>query len=187
MKLLLIITCLLICNDIFCQPKDYISLKKKNGKIVKNYYEGNYISFSTTNYQKVAGEIAAIKHDSLFIKKYHIQTYLTNWGTKIYDTVKVYELPFYYKDIDYLLPLTRYSASKVVGWFSLRAMVLGAGYTVLNIFNTLTSGQSITEGKNLTNIGIGLGVFAAGYLITKKTKTVNSYKKYRIHYIDMQQ
>lgn len=186
MKLLLIITCLLICNDIFCQPKDYISLKKKSGKIVKNYYEGNYISFSTTNYQKVAGEIAAIKHDSLFIKKYHIQTYLTNWGTKIYDTVKVYEVPYHYKEIDFLLSTSRYTPEKIIGWFSSKVMILGAGYTVLNIFNTLTSGQSISDGNNLTKLGMGVGLFATGYLMTRMAKKTNSLKKYQVHYINMQ-
>ncbi|MFV0605808.1 MAG: hypothetical protein ACK5NK_08220 [Niabella sp.] len=170
------------------QVPDFISVKRKNGRTIRNYYAGGWpINFKTTNGSVYEGPIDKIANDSLWIKFYNIRRIPTIWNTFLYDTLEVYTVPFHYKEIDYIIfPSTRKSKHNLALLGSMM-QIGGFGYDVVNIVNSIYLQDSFTSKRNLKNVGIATTVGLAGTLI--KRKFGNPYRKsrrYKIVYINMQ-
>src|SRR5574339_1279550 len=69
------------------QQSDYIVLKKQNGRPVKTYFEGVFISAVTNSGFAINGFITDIRHDSIFVQQEITRLVPTEFGTKI-DTVR---------------------------------------------------------------------------------------------------
>ncbi|MFT3904068.1 MAG: hypothetical protein QM727_12905 [Niabella sp.] len=188
---LLIFLCLLISTSATGQIRDFISVKKKNGVTVKNFYVGNQIIFSTHSGQRIIdGPIDKMTNDSVFIRFYNVVTYPTVIGTRIYDTLSTHVLPYYYKDIKTIYSNLGGNKGRLMPITLTFAQRAGLGYIVLNLINSAVSGESVTESRNLRNLGIAAGVTAAAYYLKGRREgrpeKVFS-RRYRVVYVKMQE
>lgn len=174
------------------QIHDFLSLKKRNGRTVQNFYTGSKISFmSHGNFYE--GLIDKIQHDSVYLRMFHVNVLQTNWGTAIYDTVSRFEMPFYYKDIritykdiNGLKLSNAYVQYRFLYWIAKRAWIGAAGYIVLNVFNSAYLKDKLTSNRNLTSVGIALGTFATAFYLDRKLNPRKySPRGYRLTYVKM--
>ena len=88
-KILLLQAALLVCfATLFAQSDRVLVLKDKN-VVIKNFTVGNYIKFEFSNSQWITGYISRIKEDSIDVKQFSLQSTVTMWGTKDFDTIKL--------------------------------------------------------------------------------------------------
>lgn len=166
------------------QSLDYISVKKQNGRTLKNIYAGSQVLLHLQNGQYVQGPVQVVKNDSLFLIVYDVRFYPTPWGTYVRDTISTLINSYHYKDIQ------RVHLHKQQGFIKRKAgpilMIGGAGYLVLNILNGAIFDLPITDKQNLRRIGTAGGAFGLGYLLHKLFATDGfSKKSHRIIYVDL--
>jgi hypothetical protein len=165
MKLLLISSLVLTGFFTQAQSPDYISVRKKTGRVVKNFYTGSRITVQTKDGGYWEGPISAIRNDSIFLTIYDIRFYPTVFGTRMRDTAAVLPLGLSYNDLARVYLSVRQS-------FWQRSlpslmMVGGAGYLSLNVLNGALFSLPLTDEKNLRKIGISAGALAAGFFLSK--------------------
>lgn len=167
---------------VWAQPSDFLVIKKGQ-RTVKSFFAGSNIVF-TTGTGGYAGQITAVKKDSVYINQYDIRQVPTNLGVYVIDTVATYRLRFNYKEI-----------TKI-------ARERGKG------FDWAASGGTLLEGGGLlTMVGLGTWIFAKpgtryhagtglvagsaalagiGYLILKSNGSFYTIgEKYRLEYLRM--
>ncbi len=166
------------------QSLDYISIRKKNGRSIKNFYTGSSILLQTIDGAYLQGPIKAIRNDSVYVTFYDIRSYLTTFGTYIRDTVAVYYPVVHYKEIKRIhINSRRRFLQNATGPI---LMIGGAGYLGLNILNGTLYNQPITDKRNLRSLGIATGAFGIGYLIKKLFSSDGFNKKsHQIEYVDL--
>jgi|GEM_PF-905561 len=163
---------------------DYISIKKKTGITVRNFYTGMNIRFIATDGFTYDGPIADIARDSVFIAFYKTTRYQNILGYIVTDTLQTDIIPFHYKQIRMVyVSKTRGRKSVLVPIGGLMALG-GFGYDALNIINGIRSNEPVFKGANLARLGIAAAVSAAGIWILKKTTGMKN--RFRIVYVDMQ-
>jgi hypothetical protein len=168
----------------FSQSLDYISVRKKNGSVVKNFYSGSDILLQQTNGIYLQGPIAAIRNDSVYLTIYDIRLFPTTFGTFIRDTIAVSIVGIRHQEIQRI-----YLAKRTSFWERNTGpllMIGGAGYLALNILNGGLFESSVTDNKNLKKIGFAAGAFGLGYLL-KKLFSSDGFSKnsHRVVYIDL--
>ncbi len=184
-RLLSILILLFITNSGFAQASDFISVRKKNNRTVKTYFPGIVITFQTTFFRMVEGEIVQIKNDSVFVKEWDIRIVPTSLGVTVVDTAGSHVTGVHYKEIKVVYWDKRKKVHELLTDGTL-LMVGGAGYAGLNIVNGGIFGESVTGSENLKKLGIALGVAGTGFLLKKFTgKEAKFERKYRVHYIKM--
>ena len=164
-RLLILCFSIFFSVHLFAQPSDILSVKKKNGLAIKNFYAGSRIFFQTTEGYYVEGPIENIRNDSVFIRIYVTQRYLTPLGIPHTDTVHTEVQKFHYKDIATIKITKRemFLQSRLPVYL----MIGGGSYVFLNLANSLVSHYSITEKSNLHKLEIAGGLAAIGFLIHK--------------------
>ena len=162
-RLLFIILFISVSTLLFSQVSDFISVKKKNGYIVKTFVAGMPIVFKTKNGELIDGPIKTIRNDSIFITTYYTTNVTTFLGTTVTDTVATYTLGFHYKDIASIQIYERFGFLR--GKLDKLLMIGGAGYIALNVINSAISSPS--QPINIKDISISAGVFGIGFLIHK--------------------
>jgi hypothetical protein len=180
---------LLFCVAWLCQPApaqslDYISVRKKNGAVVKNFYSGSDILLQTTEGTYLKGPIQAIRNDSVFVILYDIRYVPTIWGSFVRDTVLTTIAGIRQVEI------SRVYLNKRRSFWQRTAppllMIGGAGYLTLNVLNGGLYGQSIAGNGNLQRIGTAAGVFGLGFLLRKLFSSDGfSKRSHRIVYVDL--
>ena len=179
---------------IFCyycaeaQVPDYISVKKRTGITVRNYYANGWpINFKAKDGRVYEGPIQRIANDSIWVTFYNVNRMRTIWNTYFYDTVDVYSVPFHYKEISHIIIP---NVKKRKGYLFMLGKMMqygGFGYGVVNAVNSVYLKDSFTSERNLKNVGIATAVGLAGTLL--KGRYGNPYRKsqrYRIVYVNMQ-
>lgn len=166
------------------QSLDYISLRKKNGRSIKNFYTGSTILFQTTDGNYTEGPIKAIRNDSVYITVYDIRYMPTIYGTFVRDTIATFYPGVLYKEIK------RIQIKRRRGFLESRTgpllMIGGAGYFALNVLNGSIYNQPLTDKRNLRTLSIAAGSFGLGYLIDKLFVSDGfSKKSQRIVYVDL--
>ena len=139
-------------------------LLKKNGKTVERYYPGNHFTFYTTDNLPVQGQLERIERDSLFMVYYQVVQVPTQFGTMRIDTSGMYELRYSLANVG-ALPRRAKGKAGLKGLLSGAMLLGGAGYTVVNIVNTVREGDPPFGKDNIDNVLIGLGVAAGGYIL----------------------
>jgi hypothetical protein len=168
----------------FAQSLDYISVRKKSGRVVKNFYSGSNILIETTNGRYVEGPLAAIRSDSFYITVYDIRLLPTIYGSYIKDTVSTV-LVGLRKDGINRVQLTR-KAGFMQRTGAPLLMLGGASYFALNILNGAFFNDSIMSARNLKTLGISAGAFGVGFLIRKLFSSDGfSKKSHQIVYVDL--
>ena len=185
MKPLLCLFLLLsVLQNASSQSPDYIAVRKKNGRTIKNFYAGSEILFQTNDGGYVQGPIKMIRNDTVFILLYDIRLFPTTIGTLVRDTISVQTISVNYKEIK------RIQLSGKPGFLQRTVgpllMIGGAGYVVLNVLNSATSGLPVTDEENLQRLGIAAGVFGVGFFLTKLFSSDGfSKSKHQIVYVDL--
>jgi hypothetical protein len=183
LRLLITITILFHLQLCFAQVSDFISVRKKSGRIIKSFIPGSRILFETSYGGFIEGPIKEIKRDSIFITAYDTRTLITNFGARYLDTVRTYVVPFHYKEIKAVNVFHRR------GFFSRidKLLVLGGtGYFALNLLNGAYLNESVTSEDNLKSLGISAMAVGTGLLLKHVAHLDNfSRRKHRIVYVHM--
>lgn len=187
MQRLLLVTFLIAVSPfIFSQSNDFIIVKKKNGRTIKTLNTGSSVIFQLKSKDYVNGWIENIKNDSIFIRIYNRQAFMTPMGFTVLDTVSIYLKPFHYKDISRIKIYyrRRFIRSKID-----RILIgVGAIYFITNIINGAYHKTSVTGPENLKRLGISLGAIGTGILMRKKVIDVDNHfstRRHRIEYVKM--
>jgi hypothetical protein len=184
MKPLLLFLFLCLLQPAFAQSLDYISVRKQNGRVLKNFYTGSEIVLQQTDGSYLNGPIQTIRNDSLFLLLYDIRYYPTAWGTYMKDTVATTLVGMHAREIRRILLTRRKSFLQRTA--SPLLMAGGAGYLAVNVLNGALFDLPLTDGKNLRRIGIAGGAFGLGFLFKKLFSSDGFSKKtYRIVYVDL--
>jgi hypothetical protein len=179
-RVLLLIIFLSSSVKIFSQASDFIVVKKRNGRTIKTFFPGLSITFETTDKRGISGTIAAIRHDSIFVREYDIRPVMGIGNVPTIDTLGTLMSGFYYKEIEKVDVSDRMGFSEITPG---RILIIGgAGYALLNVINGAYLHQSITSSKNLTSLGIAAGAVGAGLLANYIKKHAN---KYHVEYVHM--
>jgi hypothetical protein len=166
------------------QSLDYISIRKKNGRSVKNFYTGSPILLQTTDGAYLQGPIKAIRNDSVYITFYDIRSYPTALGTFMRDTVAVYYPVVHFKEIRRIHISTRRKFLQNATGPIL--MIGGAGYLALNLLNGTLYNQPITDKQNMRSLSVAAGAFGLGYVIRKLFSSDGFSKKgHQIVYVNL--
>ena len=184
MKPLLLFCFLLAAISISAQSLDYISVRKQNGQVVKNFYTGSDILLQLTNGSYLKGPVQSIRNDSVYVTLYDIRWYPTPWGSYAKDTISI-TIAGIKKD-----EISRIHLSRRRGFLQRIAgpllMIGGAGYLVLNVLNGALFDLPITDSQNLRRIGTAAGAFGTDFLLNKLFAADGfSKKKHRIVYVDL--
>jgi hypothetical protein len=184
MKPLLLFCLLALAHTVFAQSLDYISIRKNNGRSLKNFYTGSTILFQTVDGSYLHGPIKAIRNDSVYITIYDVRYYPTIFGTTIKDTIAVYDAGVHCKEIK------RIQINRRQSFLQRRAgpllMLGGGGYFATNILNGAFFNQPVTGKDNLRRASTAAGAFGLGYLINKLFSSDGFSKKgHRIEYVDL--
>lgn len=184
MKPLLLLCGLFFLQIVNGQSLDYISVRKKNGRALKNFYAGSAIILQQTNGTYLQGPVQAVRNDSLYVTVYDIRYYPTQFGTYVRDTISTTHVGIRYQEIQRIFLNPRRGFFKRLGGPLL--MIGGGGYVVLNVINGLAYEGSVTDRKNLRKLGTAAGVFGIGFLLTKLFASDGfSTQKHRIVYVDL--
>ena len=183
-RLLLFLLFIDIHSSLPAQSLDLISVRKKNGRIIKTFTPGAQIVFETNNSAFIEGPVEAIKNDSIFIRIYDIRIVPTLYGFGKRDTISKYIFGLHYKEIKRIKVFKRHRF--VRGKVDRLLIYGGAGYFVLNVINPALSNQPITTKENLQTLGLSAGAFGLGMII-KKYFYVNRFSRkwHKIIYIDV--
>lgn len=181
----LLFTCLLLFTQTsFSQSLDYISVRKKNGRVIKNFYSGSEIVVQTTHGSYLQGPISTIRNDSVFITLYDIRYFPTTLGTYFKDTVAITTAGLKKNEIERVLIVKRRSFLQRTAAPLL--MIGGAGYLTLNVLNGALFNLPLTDSRNLRTLGVAAGAFGFGYLLQKLFSNDGfSKKSHQIVYVDL--
>lgn len=184
MKPLLLLCLFFLSHTVLAQSLDYISIRKQNNRVVKNFYTGSAMLMQLTDGSYLQGPVQTIKNDSVYVVVFDIRYYRTNFGTLMRDTVSKSSVGVYYKNIK------RIYLNRRQGFFQRSIGPLlkigSAGYLALNILNGDLFRPSLTGNKNLRKIGYSVSAFGLGFLLNKWFATDGFSKpKEKIVYVDL--
>jgi hypothetical protein len=185
-KIFVFIFFLSFAGELKAQQADYILLKKKNDKVLKTYFEGAFFSAETYDGFRMHGIIRAIRNDSIILLQEESRLIGTAFGTTL-DTVRyvfgtnVNQVKRFFYDETYQLGGKK-------GFKSIRLtklmMVVGTGFVILELVNTLYREESIQDNNKLPSLAIATGVAATGWLWSHiKNKRDRVGKKYVVQYV----
>jgi hypothetical protein len=163
-KKIQIIACLILLlasAGAFAQGGKMLALKDR-GIIVKSFTKGDYINFEFSNHQWITGFINEIKDDSIHIHQFALQTIMTGYGLVGQDTLQLGNFTFHKSEIlAFAHERGHYNSVFSNGAF---LMTAGAGYSLLNIANSLIKNDIVFSAGNITKIGTGMVVWFLGKL-----------------------
>lgn len=184
MKPLLLVCLVFFVQTTSGQSLDYISVRKANGRVLKNFYTGTPILLQLTNGSYLQGPVQSVRNDSVFVMLYDIRYYPTNFGTYIRDTITTSVIGARFQEIKRIHLQQRKGFLKRVSGPLL--MIGGGGYLVLNVLNGAFYDDSITGSKNLRKIGTAAGAVGLGFLLHKLFASDGFSKpRHNIVYVDL--
>ena len=168
------------------QNADYIFLKKKNGRILKTYYAGSFLSAQTYDGFQINGFIRSIHNDSVQVLQEETKLTPTAFGVKL-DTLR-YPYGVYYNQIKFFHFGSSYSNGKKRGFSQISLpkllMICGVGFIAVELVNTAYRSEPIDQNNKLTALGIAGASALGGYLwshVSHKRNRVGG--KYEVVYV----
>lgn len=165
MKPLFLFFSLFFLQACFSQNLDYITIRKNNGRVVKNFYAGSDITLQTTDELYLQGPVKAVQNDTVYLILYDIRYLPTTYGGFVRDTLTTTVMGIHYKDIKRIQLNDRQSFYQRSGPALL--ILAGGGYLALNVLNGAFYNQSVSGSDRLRRIGIGGALFGLGYLLQR--------------------
>ncbi|MFM7839203.1 MAG: hypothetical protein ACKO6K_06515 [Chitinophagaceae bacterium] len=183
---IIIVCCCLYSGFLFAQPSDYLLVKKKNGVVLKTLYEGSFISAVTYEGTRLNGVIRRIHNDSLLLLQQDVRLVPTALGTRV-DTV-AYLVRILYTQVQKINFERIDLANRSRGFTQLKLpkllMIMGYGFTLLELFNTAYRSDPLLEKKELSTLAVSTGVGLSGTLWSLYLKRRNRVGgRYTIEYI----
>jgi hypothetical protein len=184
-RLLIFIFCCCMQYGVGAQVSDYISVRKPNGRTVKNFMAGLPIIFETKTGTRLDGWIKEVRNDSIVMREYIVRKVMTNWGVFVLDTAGSLLHAVHFKDIGRIRIKQKQN-------FILRRtddllLAGGAGYLLLNLLNCGYLNESSSKSNNLRKLSMATGAIGLGMLWHRlfgdKEYTT---RRHRILYINMQ-
>lgn len=181
-RLPLFICCTLLCINCCAQVPDFITVRKPNGRTVRHIMKGQSIVLQQRNGDYLEGEVAAIRHDSLFVRTYVARRYMSGWGVAQIDTLGSVVRQLHYRDIE------RVQLNKRISFWRRQGPVLlfvgGTGYILLNMIN---GGIDWNDKANMRSLGRAGSAAVLG-LVLRKLFPVDGFsrRRHRMVYVDMQ-
>ena len=140
----------------------------------------SYITFQMKDREWISGYVTKVQNDSFYVKRMAIRYSLL--GT---DTVHFGDFPIALSDV-YAMPRkgeqVSFQNDQVVvtlgheKWVWVKNgtlfMVVGGGYTFLNVTNTLIQGDNPFAHDNIARIAIGTATFLIGFILHKAYQPV---------------
>ncbi len=166
------------------QLKDYITVQKKNGQVIKSFPVNAALIFYTKENYLVDGFIDDIRNDSVFVKRYIIKYLPTNVGLTFIDTVGSDISGFHYKELS---KVKVYNKKRSL-WPTIGGGLLLGGLAkfVLTLVNGLYFRDDLTSPDNLKKFGIAIGAAAVGHFGEPLFAVKNfSKKRHRVVYVKM--
>ena len=168
------------------QEADYINVKKKNGRVLKTYFDGGFISAETFEGFRLHGYIRAIRNDSIILVQEQTRLVGTAFGTSL-DTLRyLYGVDhrlirrYFYKE------RFNYAGKKGFRTLSIpKLMVIGGtGFVLLELVNTLYREESINTNNKLPALAIATATAFSGWMWTKIARKRDQVgKKYVVEYM----
>jgi hypothetical protein len=185
-QVLLFILLISIAEVTLSQSSDFIVLKKHNGRTLKTYYPGAFISALTYNGFSINGYVKDIRNDSIIILQQTRQLVGTEFGTTL-DTVS-YTMGVDYHDIKTFHYTSQYTWGRKRGFAEVTIPKLmklgGVGFIVLELVNTAYRKESISADNKLVPLGIAAGIAATGFAISYfQNKSDKAGGKYKVIYV----
>ena len=165
MKPTLVFFLLLVVHLSFAQSLDYISVRKKNGRVLKNFFSGSDILLQTTDGTYWQGPVRTLQNDTLYLTVYDVRYMPTVYGGFVRDTLTTSVVPVYYKNIKRIQLNPHENFFQRTGPVLL--MLAGGGYLTLNILNGAFYNQSVPGRERVRKIAAGASLFGLGYLLQK--------------------
>lgn len=181
----LLFCCLFLCTKIVtAQSLDYISVRKKNGQVIKNFYTGSDILVQLNDGSYLRGPLQTIRNDSVYITFYDVRYYPTPWGTYVRDTVSTTIAGVRFNEISRIhLSRRRSFWQRNTGPL---LMLGGGGYLAVNLLNGAFYEHTENGKSNLRRIGIGAGAAGLGYLLHRVFASDGfSKKKHQLVYVNL--
>jgi hypothetical protein len=147
------------------QVSDLISVRKPNGRTIRTFTKGSFMTFIDPAAQWVEGTVQDIRNDSVFISRLDVRTYRTQAGGQVADTIGAWISGYHYRELVKIrIHDRRGSLLNLAG----SALIIGgAGYAVLNLVNGAYLEEPINDPENLRSLGIALGMAGLGVAIKK--------------------
>jgi hypothetical protein len=147
------------------QVSDLVSVRKPNGRTIRTFARGSFITFIDPAAQWVEGTIQDIRNDSVFISRLDIRTYRSQAGGQLTDTIGAWISGYHYRELVKIRIHDR--RGSLVNLAGSALIIGGAGYAVLNLVNGAYLEEPINDPENLQSLGIALGLAGAGIAIKK--------------------
>lgn len=147
------------------QVSDLISVRKSNGRTIRTFTKGSFITFINPAAQWVEGSVQDIRNDSVFISRLDVRTFRTQAGGQISDTIGAWISGYHYRELTKIRIYDRHNSLLNLAGSAL--IIGGAGYAVLNIINGAYLEEPINDPENLRSLGIALGAVGIGVAIKK--------------------
>ena len=184
MKPLLLFWLVLLLQTASAQSLDYISVRNKDGRAMKNFYAGSTVLLQLEDGRYLQGPVQTVQNDSVFITVYDIRLWPTPYGSYVKDTITTTHAGIHYKEIKRVFLNQRRGFFKRMSGPLL--MIGGGGYLFLNVVNGALYKLPITDGQNLRRIGTAAGAGGLGYLFTRLFASDGfSKKKHHIVYVNL--
>jgi hypothetical protein len=164
----------------FCQPSDFIVLKKGQ-HVVKTFFPGSYVSFKTDK-GFYGGKILSFKKDSLFMEQYDVRQVPTNLGVYMLDTIATWRIAFNYHDIIQIENRKR----RGFNWQASGGSLLGGGIllTTVGLGTWIFTKPGTQYHAGPAFVGVSAALAGIGYLLLKSNPSyVSLGKKYNLEYI----
>lgn len=152
-----------------------VLLLKKKGRTIKRFYTGKNFSFYTTDGMPVHGRLDSTVRDSIFLTYFQEERVPTQWGTYTTQVHGTFDLKFSMANVGSL------PRDKRSGLLPGILILGGAGFTVVNIINTVREGDAPFGKDNIAYVLSGLAAVATGTLmLTAQPTKYELGKKYTL-------
>lgn len=171
--------------------EDFFVLKKKD-KTLQRFAAGSFIVFKLKGGEWITGDIIRIQHDSFYVRQRALRYTLTGIDTVHFGTMQIAlsdigtmprksAMVYYRNDKPQLL----HGHEKYVYIKNgLLFQLLGGGYTVLNVTNSLAKNDPPFGRKNRKRLFIGAAVFSIGELLhLTYRRYMEIGRKYHLTYV----
>jgi hypothetical protein len=124
-----------------------------------------------------------MSNDSMQLKPFELVQYMNALGIPSVDTLWKNKRNISVHNID-AFPRRDQSVNYIKNGTLLQ--ILGGGYIILNVINTLSSGDRLFEDNNGVNLAIAAAVFAAGTIIhSGHSDVLKVGRKYKLQYVEL--
>ncbi len=156
---------------------------KKGHKTIERYFPGDYINCRLTSGEWMEARITKMYNDSLQLKPFELVQYMNALGIPFTDTLWKNKRNISLNDID-AFPRRDQSVSYIKNGTIFQ--VIGGGYILLNVINTLSDGDKLFADNNGVNLAVAAAVLALGTIMhTTHTPVLKVGKKYKLQYVEL--